>query len=411
MLALLIGGGAWVVLHAAFPAFSSVSYTSSLIATPLTNTAPTSLSQEPVALHIETPEELKAIYMSQCVVGTPAFRASLVKLIEETELNAVVIDIKDYTGKIAFQTENPLLKDSVSKKCGAADMREFIRELHEKNIYVIGRITVFQDPHYASLYPGDAVQHKDGGVWKDNKGLAFVDVGARPFWDYIIAIAKESYALGFDELNFDYIRFPSDGPMEAAVFSHSFSKAKPLALEEFFKYVHENLKDTGTSNTLGQAPVLSADLFGMTTTVYDDMGIGQVLERALPYFDYIYPMIYPSHYPSGWNGFANVNEHAYDVIKISIESAVLRTVSTTTKVASLAYHPIASTSPQMYLKPSYPASKIRPWLQSFDYPVTYTPEMVKAQIKGSAQAGINAWLFWDAGNKYRALEQILLQVE
>ena len=146
MLALLIGGGAWVILYAAFPAFSTVSYTSALIATPLTETAPTSLSPDPVALHIETPRELKAIYMSQCVVGTLPFRESLVKLIEETELNAVVIDIKDYTGKLAFQTKNPLLQDSVSKKCGAADMRPFLPELHEKDIYVLGGITVFQDP-------------------------------------------------------------------------------------------------------------------------------------------------------------------------------------------------------------------------------------------------------------------------
>jgi hypothetical protein len=166
--------------------------------------------------HIATPEPLKGIYMSQCVVGTPSFRDSLVTFIDESQLNAVVIDIKDYTGKIAFPSDNPMLRDSVSDQCGARDMRSFIKLLHEKNIYVIGRITVFQDPYYTKLHPEQSVQSKSrpGEPWKDHKGLSFIDPRAKEYWDYVSALSKEAYDVyGFDELNYDYIRWPSDGDM------------------------------------------------------------------------------------------------------------------------------------------------------------------------------------------------------
>jgi len=379
--------------------------------------------------HLPTPVPLKAIYMTQCAVGTPSLRKSLVELIDSTELNSVVIDIRDYTGKIAFPTENPILKGMVSEKCGAKDMKEFVEKLHEKNIYVIGRITVFQNPYYTSVHPELAVQKKCGpstevgtcGVWKDHKGLAFVDVGAKPYWETVAELSKESYALGFDELNFDYIRFPSDGPMGEAVYSWSMGKNKQIALEEFYRYLYNELKPIGA--------VLSADLFGMVTTNVDDLNIGQQLERALPYFDYIAPMVYPSHYPKGFRGHANVNEYSYDIVHFSMSSAVRRTLATSTAIGSFAYERIHSTSsgqvgtstpasaeasagkPALYLKPSYPASKLRPWLQSFDYPVAYTPAMVAEQIKANEDAGLDSYMFWDPANKYRSLKAVLKPVE
>jgi len=353
----------------------------------------------PSAKHLPAPEPLKAIYMSQCVSGTPSIRNGLVKLVEDTELNAIIIDIRDFTGKISFPTDNPLLKDSVSDECGAKDMKEFIASLHEKGIFVIGRITVFQNPHYTRQYPEQAVQRKSGGVWKDNKGLAFVDVGARPYWDHVVELGKISYELGFDELNFDYVRFPSDGPMSEAVYAWSKDKSKPEALEEFFKYLSDALRPTGA--------ILSADLFGMTATNVDDLNIGQVLERALPYFDYIYPMVYPSHYPTGFNGYKNVNANAYNIVQFSMKRAADRAAATTTVVAALTHTAIASTSPQLYTKASYDRKKMRPWLQSFDYPVPYTPAMVQEQIKATYDAGLTSWIFWDAANKYTSLRQVL----
>jgi hypothetical protein len=353
---------------------------------------------KPVVKHISTPDPVKAIYMSQCVVGTPSFRDTLVTLIDETELNAVIIDIRDYTGGIAFPTEHSLLKDMVSDECGARDMKAFIERLHEKDIYVIGRVTVFQNPLYTRMHPDQAVQKAGGGVWKDHKGLAFVDVGAQPYWDTVVALAEESYAVGFDEINFDYIRYPSDGDMKSAVYIKRDGKTKQEMLEDFFKYLNDKLPPEIAT---------SADLFGMVTTNTDDLNIGQVLERALPYFDYIGPMVYPSHYPKGFNGWNDVNAVPYELMKFVMQSAIDRTVAATTPVASLAHTRIGTSTPALYSKPVYPKTKMRAWLQDFDYPVEYTPAMVEAQIRANAEIGLHSYMFWDPSNKYSSLKQVL----
>lgn len=361
----------------------------------------------PQSSHVPVPEDVRAIYMTQCAVGTPSLRDALVKFIDDSpDLNAVVIDIRDYTGYIAFDTEHPALKEYVSTQCGASDMKEFVATLHEKGIYVIGRITTFQNPAYTKRHPDEAVQRKGGGVWKDHKGLSFVDVGAKPYWENVVALSRESYDIGFDELNFDYIRFPSDGNMAITDYTWSRGKSKPEALEEFYQYLHKELRPEGVTPGVN-APMLSVDLFGMVTTNEDDLNIGQVLERALPYFDYICPMVYPSHYPSGFHGYKNVNANSYGIVHFSMSEAVRRTVATTTSIGSFAYTRIGTSTPALYEKPSYPASKMRPWLQSFDYPVTYTAAMVREQIKANEDAGLGSYLFWDPANKYRALRQAL----
>lgn len=410
-----------MALYFLAPGVLSVSYltggasSTTPVAAPGANSAATSYSSSP-ASHVAIPASVKAIYMSQCVVGTPSFRNSLVKFIDESELNAVVIDIRDYTGKIAFPTEHPLLKDSVSDDCGAHDMKEFIASLHEKGIYVIGRITTFQNPYYAKLHPELAVQKVGGGVWHDYKGLAFIDVGAKPYWETVVELGKISYYdMGFDELNFDYLRFPSDGPMKEADYTWSKGKTKAQALEEFYQYLHDGLKPTGA--------VLSADLFGYVTVHTDDLGIGQVLERAMPYFDYIAPMVYPSHYNAGFAGVKNVNADPYRIVYTSLVEAVARAVATTTSVFAMGETPImktvvvpatataATTTKEvesgLYTKRVFPAAIIRPWLQSFDYPVPYTPAMVAAQIKANEDAGLTSYIFWDAANKYTSLRQVL----
>jgi len=384
--------------------------------------------------HLPTPEPLKAIYMSQCVSGTPSFRDTLVKLVDDTPLNAVVIDIKDYTGRIAFTTENPILKDSVSDECGARDMKEFVKTLHDKGIYVIARITVFQDPYYTALHPEQSVQSKSrpGEPWKDYKGLSFVTVSAQPYWEYVVALSREAHdVIGFDELNYDYIRWPSDGPMSDAEYPSTHLAEE---LEKFFKYLAEHVKPTGA--------VMSADLFGMTTTNTDDLNIGQQLERTLPYFDYVMPMVYPSHYPKSFLGLGNPNTDPYKVVNYSMSEAVRRAVATQTPVQTLSGTRIMKTeivppstgstpstgsgqagSPQagsgqaatttrevptgLYSKASYPASKIRPWLQDFDYGKDYKPEDIEAQIKATTDAGLTSWAFWDAGNRYDNLRKVL----
>ncbi len=364
--------------------------------------------------HVPTPKHLKGIYMSQCAVGTPSFQKAFIEMLDTTELNTVMIDIKDYTGTIAIPTDDPTFADISITECGNHNMEEFIAQLHAKNIYVIGRITVFQDPTYTDAHPEQAVQSKSrpGEPWVDRKGLAFVDVSSQPFWDYIVKLSKISYGMGFDELNYDYIRYPSDGVMSDAVYKNP-NKAE--AVEKFWKYLHAEMKPTGV--------VMSADLFGLAAVNYDDLGIGQVLERALPYFDYIMPMVYPSHFADGFNGIADPNTDVYTIIKYSMDKAVARTIATQSPVQTLDSEPImkeevvfatetsATTTRKvpsgMYTKEAYPASKIRPWLQDFDYPVDYTPAMVRDQIKGTTDAGLTQWIFWDPGNKYSSLKQVI----
>lgn len=395
----------------------------------VSDTTPAPVSGPPpvdVPQYVPVPTALRAIYMTQCVVGTPSFRDDLVTLIDETELNAVVIDLKDYTGKLAFDTDNLALVASVSDQCGARDMKEFVSELHRKGVYVIGRITVFQDPFYSREHPELAVKFATpaGVVWKDHKGLSFIDVGAKPYWDYIVEITREARLLGFDELNYDYVRFPSDGPMGNIVFEWAGEKEKAAALEEFFAYLSGRVKDAATYPRGVTPPLISADLFGMVTTNEDDLNIGQVLERALPYFDYVCPMVYPSHYPKGFNGWTNPNMVPYDLIHFVLASAVRRTIATSSPVQTLRAEPIlktvavppvasstATTTKQVptgrYTKEAYDKDTIRPWLQDFDYGGTYDVAEVRAQIKATYDVGLDSWMLWAPSNRYTrgALEE------
>jgi len=351
----------------------------------------------PPVVHAPKPTAVKAIYMSQCAASSQSFRDELMAVARETEVNSLIIDIKDFTGTVSFPREGSAEILS-GDGCTVSDMKEFIKTLHDEGVYVIGRITVFQDPLYTAAHPELAVQSKSKGVpWKDYKGLSFIDVGAKPFWDYIVAISRESHAIGFDELNFDYIRYPSDGPMSDVQFNHSDYNQRPVELENFFRYLSSKVKKADESDHI---PVLSADLFGMTTTNSDDLTIGQVLERATPYFDYIAPMVYPSHYPRGFNGYANPNDNVYGVVKYSMDKAVERVMATTTEIDALAYKQIGTSTPAVYRKPARNPNVLRPWLQDFDYGGDYGPTEVRAQIQATYDAGLNSWMLWAPSNHY-----------
>lgn len=388
--------GAFSVFYFFLPSTSSVALKAgenfTATSTPVASSS-VPIASEIIVTHIETPKAVKAIYMTACVLGTPSFREKLVNIADTTEINSIIIDVKDYSGTISFDAVDPLLKDNKGKGCRATDLKKFIAHLHSKNIYTIARITVFQDPYYTKLHPELAVIKKsDGTVWKDNKGLSFIDVSAKPYWEYIVALGKESYAMGFDELNFDYVRFPSDGPMKDIDFSWGKGVSKTVALEHFFAYLHDALAPTGAK--------LSADLFGMTATNEDDLNIGQVLERALPYFDYISPMVYPSHYPPNYNGWKNPNEHVYDVIKFSMTRAVERAIATSTPVEHFGGVRVGTSAPPIYTKEVFDKNKLRPWLQDFDYGGNYGATEVRAQIQATYDSGLNSWFLWDPANRY-----------
>ncbi|QSH39049.1 hypothetical protein JXR01_01915 [Candidatus Kaiserbacteria bacterium] len=361
-------------------------------------TQPQHVSQGPPPVkHVPVPPFVRSVYMSQCAASSNTFREEITSLVAETEVNSIIIDIKDFTGTVSFPRGEGV-EDLGGTGCKVSDMKEFLEELHEDDIYLIGRITVFQDPLYTSVYPELAVQSKSKGIpWQDHKGLAFVDVGAKPFWDYIVDIANESYAIGFDELNFDYVRYPSDGPMSDVQFNHSDYSQRQVELEKFFRYISQKVRKP---DAFGNIPVLSADLFGMTTTNSDDLTIGQVLERATPYFDYIAPMVYPSHYPRGFNGYANPNDEVYGVVKYSMDRAVERVTATTTKIGSFAYERMGTSTPAIYSKPARDPNVLRPWLQDFDYGGDYGPVEVRAQIQAAYDAGLHSWMLWAPSNYY-----------
>lgn len=325
----------------------------------------------PPPTHIKTPEAVKGIYMTSWVASTNDWKNNLITFMDTSEVNAVVVDIKDYTGKVSFEVADEELKKVGSGTARIRDIRGFVNKLHEKNIYAIARIAVFQDPFYVKYNPEAAVKRTNGEIWRDRKGLPWVDPCDKDFWDYIIKISKETEAVGFDELNFDYIRFASDGKMDDISYTHCEPKvAKADLMERFFVYLQAGLKDVGVP--------LSVDLFGMVSTNKDDLGIGQVLEKAAPYFDYICPMVYPSHYPPGYNGYKNPNLYPYEVIKLAMDTASQRLTT-------------ASTTPL----------KLRPWLQDFKLGgVTYDSTMIRKEKKAVYDAGLTSWLMWDPANKY-----------
>lgn len=325
-----------------------------------------------VVTHISTPQPVKAAYFTSWAAGTPSFKKSMFALIDGTELNSLVIDIKDYSGRVSFPMENKEVVDMGSVQDRIPGIREMIGKLHEKGIYVIGRVAVFQDPFVVKVHPEWAVIDKrTGKQWKDSGGSYWADPTNKNVWDYTVAIAKEAYAIGFDEINFDYVRFPSDGSVKTALYSSMpASTTKAEALKQFFSYVHEELSPLGI--------VTSADVFGQTTSDKGDMGIGQYFENVLPYFDYVCPMVYPSHYISGFLNYTKPAEHPYAIVKYEMDSAVARAIA-------------ASSSPD----------KIRPWLQAFDLGAIYTPAMVHTQMQATADAGANGWLLWNAGSVYK----------
>ena len=176
------------------------------------------------------------------------------------------------------------------------------------------------------------------------------------------------------------------------MFPFSGTKKKNEVMRSFYQYIHQELSPLGIT--------VSADVFGMTTTNSDDLNIGQILEDALPYFDYIAPMVYPSHYPPNFNGWKNPNDQSYNLIYFVLKRGAEREVATTTAVKTLTNERIGTSTPAIYTHEAVDINKIRPWLQDFDYGGNYGPVEVRNQIKATYDAGLNSWMLWAPSNIY-----------
>ncbi len=346
------------------------------------------------------PSVVKGIYITAWSAGSASRLTSLISLIKRTEINAVVIDIKDYSGYISYALDLPFAKDAGAlKEIRMLRPNAVIKRLHDEGIYVIGRITAFQDPILAKAHPEWALKNKTTGeVWKDRSGLAWIDPAAKPSWEYIAAIAKDATARGFDEINFDYIRFPSDGALSSIEYPFwDMKTARHKIIREFFTYLRGNLGDAK----------LSADIFGLTTINTDDLGIGQVIEDAYENFDYVSPMIYPSHYATGFLGFQNPAKNPYEVIKYSMDRALDRLLTlTTTTIETIGTSTVKKTIKRERASSEEFRAKLRPWLQDFNLGAIYDAPMVKSQINavyaalGSSTDKFAGWLLWNAANIY-----------
>ncbi|MEL6805492.1 MAG: putative glycoside hydrolase, partial [Bacteroidota bacterium] len=236
---------------------------------------------------------------------------------------------------------------------------------------------------------------------------------------HVVALTRESYNLGFDELNYDYVRYPSDGPMSDISFTHSAGSPhgddKQANLEAFFSYLHEHVSDPALytdvrHENIGRdeaVPYTPADLFGMTTTNYDDLSIGQIQERAMPYFNFIAPMVYPSHYPDGSFGYPDPNLVPYQIVNYAMQSGVDRAQSSTTRLAGFLHEPIYVTNASgtkvatgEFKKPVFGADNFRTWIQGFDYGGDYDAADVRAQMQASYDAGVDSWMIWSPSNRY-----------
>ncbi|MFA5355303.1 MAG: putative glycoside hydrolase [Candidatus Paceibacterota bacterium] len=326
------------------------------------------------AQEIPSPEEIKGIYVTSWSASKKNYVDYVIDIAKNTEINGVVVDIKDWSGYVAYDTEVLEVEEYNAESIRIKDIGSLIQRFHDEGIYVIARITVFQDPILAAARSDLAVHSKSESLWLDNLGLAWIDPAATGSWGYNVSIAKEALKLGFDEVNFDYVRFPSDGNLRDMVFPFWDGITKRhLVIREFFKYLRQEIP-YGT---------LSVDLFGLSASASNDLGVGQMLADAFEYFDYVCPMIYPSHYATGFLGYLNPAEYPYEVVKYSMENALRRLSA--------------------YDKLLVRDVKLRPWLQDFNLGAVYDSEMVKSEMRavyGANQNDFAGFMLWNSLNIY-----------
>ena len=263
------------------------------------------------------PTEVRGLYVTGWIGGIPKRVDHLLDLAGKHGINAFVVDAKDYSGYVSYVTGNSEIRATgAEKQIRIARPNALIKQLHDRGIYAIARIAVFEDTILAEAHPEWALKRaSDGKLWRDQKGLAWMDPASKDVWAYNVAIAKDALARGFDEVNFDYIRFPTDGSLKQISYPvWDGTTLKHKVIGSFFDYLDKNLPNAK----------ISVDLFGLVTVDKTDLGIGQMMEDALGHVDAIAPMVYPSHFADGFQGYKNPAAHPYEVVNYSMSQAAIR---------------------------------------------------------------------------------------
>lgn len=328
--------------------------------------ASTLTNEVPILLDTFIP---KALYLSFYGIGDKQLRESALNLIKNTELNALVIDIKGDRGNVSFKSSTPLAAEVGAQKIiTIKDINSLVSDLHAKGIYAIARIVVFKDDPLASAKPDLAVKTAGGAIWKDREGLAWPNPFSKIVWDYNINLAVEAARAGFDEIQFDYVRFP-DAPGLAYPMPNT-EENRVGAISGFLAEARKRL--------IPYNVFLAADIFGYVTWNADDTHIGQKLENLTEVLDYISFMLYPSGFKFGIPGYRNPVQHPREIVYLSLEKAKKRT--------------------------GLPAIRFRPWLQAFrDYAFdrrSFQDEQIRAQIDAADNFGSNGWMLWNPRNIY-----------
>ena len=307
--------------------------------------------------------DVHGLYMTGWTAGSDHFY-ELVDYMQESGLNAAVIDVMDDDGYISWETEIPLAKAIGAHEVKIPDIDKRLQHLKEKQIYSIGRIVVYADPLLGRSRPDMAIL---GGDFVDTRGIRWPDPYNEKVWQYKVEVAKEAARRGFDEIQFDYIRFP-EHRIEGYNYQVPIAQ-RTAAINGFLSYARKELEPLGV--------FVAADVFGLTTSVEegDDMEIGQDYSRIAATVDYILPMVYPSHYAPGTYGIDDPNSQPGQIVYESLVGAQKRTWDLNVQ-------------------------RHRPWIQDFDYGKHYTAADIEEQIQGLARAGIYQWILWDPSNTY-----------
>jgi hypothetical protein len=309
------------------------------------------------------PVEIRGVHVTMGLASLPGKLDEYLAL-EHDGLTAVELDVKDETGQIAFGSPSLALARKVGATRSFYDPRQVARKVHARGLYLIGRVVVFDDPILASGRPDLAVRRADGSAWKDSAGLGWTSPYDRRVWRYDVDVAMAAARAGFDEILFDYVRFPSDGDIGGIVYSNPSKLGKRDAVPAFLHYARSRLVRLGVR--------MSAAVFGLSAT--RDLGIGQLPGRMAPYLDEVYPMTYPSLFGSGELGLADPS------------STPGATVS---RALARFRHALRGRS-----------TLVVPWVQDWTFSRPYGLDEVRAQVEAARLAGAKGFVLWNARGVY-----------